>query len=72
MPEETVAQAWAETGSVDLCAGAIRRDPTAMHWRLYSFRLVDSAPPNLSPRAGHPEMNGSGAVLVEESKQPVA
>jgi hypothetical protein len=44
MPEPAVRAAWAELGEVAACAARFDVSPTAMHWRLYSFELVEEGP----------------------------
>jgi IrrE N-terminal-like domain len=42
MPEPAVREAWAEIGEITACANRFDVSPTAMHWRLYSFGVVDA------------------------------
>ena len=44
MPEPAVREAWEELGEVAACSAGFDVSPTAMHWRLYSFGLVDKEP----------------------------
>jgi hypothetical protein len=45
MPELAVRKAWEELGDVTACGARFDVSPTAAHWRLYGFGLVDSPPP---------------------------
>jgi hypothetical protein len=42
LPEPAVRAAWA--GDIDACADRFDVSPSAMHWRLYNFGLVDERP----------------------------
>ncbi len=44
MPEPAVREAWDELGDVAACAARFDVSPTAMHWRLYSFGLIEESP----------------------------
>ena len=44
MPEPAVRAAWEELGDVEACADRFAVSLTAMHWRLYSFRLSVQPP----------------------------
>ncbi len=48
MPEAGVRAAWKELGEVEACAARFDVSPTAMHWRLYAFELVNEKPVVLS------------------------
>ena len=44
MPEAAVRAAWAELEDIAACAARFDVSPNAMHWRLYSFGLVEERP----------------------------
>jgi hypothetical protein len=46
MPEQAVREAWAEEKAINTCAARLDVSQTAMHWRLFSFGLVQSSPQN--------------------------
>jgi Zn-dependent peptidase ImmA (M78 family) len=44
MPETLVRSSWDDIDDVATCATLFDVSPTAMHWRLYSFGLVEAGP----------------------------
>jgi hypothetical protein len=44
MPEPAVREAWEKFGELERCAAHFDVSPTAMQWRLYSFRLMEERP----------------------------
>jgi Zn-dependent peptidase ImmA (M78 family) len=44
MPSFYIRSAWDDLGEVDGVAARFAVSPTAMQWRLFSFRLVDQKP----------------------------
>ena len=44
MPGAAVRAAWAELGDVVGCAAHLDVSPSAMHWRLFNFGLLETAP----------------------------
>jgi IrrE N-terminal-like domain len=44
MPEPAVRSVWAETGGLEACAARFDVSLSAMHWRLYSFALLETSP----------------------------
>jgi hypothetical protein len=44
MPERAVLDAWEELGDVTACATRFDVSPTAMHWRVFGFGLVEAGP----------------------------
>lgn len=45
MPEPAVREVFGQQGDVNEVAAIFGVSPLAMHWRLYSFGLVDAPPP---------------------------
>jgi Zn-dependent peptidase ImmA (M78 family) len=44
MPEVAVRVAWADRSDLSACAARFGVSPLAMHWRLFSFQLLDRKP----------------------------
>ena len=44
MPEPAVREAWEELGDIAACAARFDVSPTAMHWRLFGYELVNERP----------------------------
>ena len=44
MPEPAVREAWDELEDLATCAARFDVSPTAMHWRLHSFALIEHRP----------------------------